>query len=112
MSSRSGGVPEDVLDAIVRRIVEVARPKRIILFGSAARGKTGAHSDVDLLVVVPDGVPRRKTAQAIYQSLAGLGVGKDVVVVTESDVVQHGDNPTLVLYPALREGKELYRAAG
>jgi predicted nucleotidyltransferase len=112
MSNRAGGVPKEVLDDIVRRIVEVARPKRIILFGSAARGEQGAHSDVDLLVVVPDGVPRRKTAQAIYRRLAGLGVSKDVVVVTECDVVEYGDNPTLVLYPALREGKELYRAAG
>lgn len=42
----------------------------------------------------------------------GLRVSKDVGVMTEGDVVEYGDNPTLVLYPALREGKELYRAAG
>ena len=29
---------DPTLDDIVRRIVAVARPKRIILFGSAARG--------------------------------------------------------------------------
>ena len=28
-----------VLDEIVRRIVDVAQPERIILFGSAARGR-------------------------------------------------------------------------
>jgi len=41
---------------------------------------------------------------------AGLGVSKDVIVVTETDVQQYGDNPSLVIYPALHEGKELYRA--
>ena len=40
----------DVLDEIVRRIVEVAEPEEIILFGSAARGTMGPNSDLDLLV--------------------------------------------------------------
>jgi hypothetical protein len=48
----------------------------------------------------------------LYRTLAGLGVAKDLVVVTESDVRLYGDNPSLVLYPALREGRELYRAEG
>ena len=39
-----------VLEEIVRRIVEVAQPERVILFGSAARGEMGPDSDVDLLV--------------------------------------------------------------
>jgi len=39
MSTRTGGVPKEVLDDIVRRIVEVAAPEKIILFGSAARGE-------------------------------------------------------------------------
>ncbi len=49
-----------VLGEIVHRIVEVARPERIILFGSAARGQMGGDSDVDLLVVVEPGVHRRR----------------------------------------------------
>jgi len=42
----------------------------------------------------------------------GLGLPKDIVVVTESDVREHGANPAMVLYPALREGREFYHAAG
>ena len=30
---------QEVLDEIIRRVVEVAQPDRIILFGSAARGE-------------------------------------------------------------------------
>jgi hypothetical protein len=70
----------------------------------------GSHSDVDLLVVMPDGVHRRHTAQHLYRALMGLAIAKDIVVVTESDVRLYGDNPSLVLYPALREGREIYRA--
>ena len=41
-------VASRVLREIIRRIVVVAQPDRIILFGSAARDEMGPHSDVDL----------------------------------------------------------------
>ena len=53
----------NVIDQLVERIVEVVNPLKIILFGSAARGEMGPDSDVDVLVVMPNGVHRRRTAQ-------------------------------------------------
>ena len=100
-----------MIDELVRRIVEVAHPLRIILFGSAARGAMGSHSDLDVLVVMPDGIHRRKTAQEIYRRLWGFGFAKDIVVVTESDLRKYGDNFSLIYYPALREGREIYVAS-
>ncbi len=111
-SSEQSEPDQRILKELVRRIAESVQPLRIVLFGSAARGEKGPSSDLDVLVVMPDGVHRRRTAQAIYRSLSGLGVAKDVVVVTESDVRQHGDNPSLVLCPALQYGKEIYNAGG
>lgn len=105
-------VKQEILDDLVQRVVQAVHPRRIILFGSAATGRMRANSDLDLLVIRPDGVHRRQTAQAIYRSLTGLGIAKDVVVVTESDVREDGGNPALVLCPALREGTEVYCAAG
>jgi predicted nucleotidyltransferase len=102
---------ETTLNELVRRIVETVHPRRILLFGSAARGQMGPNSDIDILVVMPDGVHRRRTAQNIYRGLLGMGIAKDVVVVTESDIREYSDNPSMVLFPALREGRELYRAA-
>jgi predicted nucleotidyltransferase len=101
---------EPILEDLVRRIVAAVQPKRIILFGSAARGQMHQDSDLDLLVVVPDGTHRRRTAQALYGGLPALGVPKDIVVVTESDVQNYADEPSLIVYAALREGKELYAA--
>jgi predicted nucleotidyltransferase len=101
-----------VLDDMVRRITDAVNPRRIILFGSAARGAMSVDSDLDVLVVMPDGTHRRRTAQTVYRSLRGLGFAKDIVVVTESDIRNYGENPSLVIYPALRQGKELYHAAG
>lgn len=98
------------LAEVIRCIVATVRPVRIVLFGSAARGALHPHSDLDLLIVMPNGTHRRRTAQRIYQAIAPLGVAADVVVVTESDVHDYADDFSLVLYPALREGKELYAA--
>ena len=103
-------IEQQVLDRVVTRIVETVHPRRIVLFGSAARGQMGPHSDVDLLVVMPDGVHRRETAQRLYRALAGFGLAKDIEVVTESDVRQFADEPSLVIRPALREGRDLYCA--
>jgi predicted nucleotidyltransferase len=109
--STSTAIDKQVLDRLVAKIVETVHPRRIILFGSAARGQMGPHSDVDLLVVMPDGVHRRHTAQHLYRALTGLGISKDIVVVTDSDVRQFSDEPSLVICPALKEGRELYRAS-
>jgi predicted nucleotidyltransferase len=109
--SLSPALSKTVLDDLVRRIVHIAQPRRIILFGSAAHGRFGPHSDVDLLVIMPDGAHRRRTAQLIYRGLIGLGVAKDIVVATETDIRQFGGNPSLVLFPALREGREIYCAS-
>jgi len=38
---------DTALDVLVARIVEIAQPDRIILFGSAARGDMGPDSDID-----------------------------------------------------------------
>jgi predicted nucleotidyltransferase len=100
-------VSQTVLDEIVRRIVEVAAPEKIILFGSAARGEMGPNSDVDLLVV-KSGVHRRRLSQAIYMSLLGVGQAVDVVVVTPEDIERFKNSFALVIEPALREGKVIY----
>ncbi len=63
----SAQVDPSVLDVLVRRVVASVHPERIVLFGSAARGEMGPHSDVDLLIVMPDGVHRRATAQRLHR---------------------------------------------
>jgi uncharacterized protein len=100
------------IDELVRRIVEAVHPQRVILFGSPARGEMGPHSDLDVLVIMPDGTHRRRTAQEVYRRMWGFGFAKDIVVVTESDVREYGTNPYMIIKNALQEGRELYHATG
>jgi len=105
--TNTGTVDPSVLDEIVQRIVEVATPEKIILFGSGARGEFSSHSDVDLLVV-KSGVDRLDLMGQIYQNLHGVEAAVDVIVVTPEDIEKYGNSHALVIAPALREGKVIY----
>ena len=98
----------DTLDEIVKRVVAVADPDKIILFGSAARGEMGPNSDLDLLVVKSGPIHRRRLSQAIYMNLFGVGRAVDIIVVTTDDIERCGNVHALVLKPALHEGKVIY----
>jgi predicted nucleotidyltransferase len=101
----------ETLKRLAEAIVSTVHPLRIILFGSAARGEMNEHSDLDLLVVMPNGVHRNRTCDKLYLKLRGIGFAKDIIVVTEGDVALYADNPYTVIHAALREGWELYHAA-
>ncbi len=101
----------EFLGEIVDRIVRVATPERIFLFGSAARGEARADSDLDLLVVTAGEVHRGRLTEEIYAALIGAGRAVDVVVVTPEDVARYRESPALVIATALREGVEVYATA-
>ena len=98
-----------VVDKLVANVVSIANPLRIILFGSAAREESGEHSDIDLLIVMPEGTHRRQTAQKLYREIKGLAVPFDIVVATTQDLEKHRDNDGLIYKNALKEGILLYR---
>jgi hypothetical protein len=63
--------PEKV-HAVVGRLIEMAHPKQIILFGSYGRGKITEDSDLDVLIVAGDEVEntRRESVLAWQRSPA------------------------------------------
>ena len=97
-----------VIDRLVGEVVKRVNPLRIVLFGSAARGNQMEYSDIDLLVVMPEGVHRRRTAQKLYREIKGLAVPFDIVVATAQDLEKHKDNDGLIYKNALKEGIEVY----
>jgi len=98
----------EVIESLVQSIVEAVHPLKIILFGSYARGETDPGSDIDVLVVMPEGVHRRRTAQLLYRRIKGLGVPFDILVATPGSLEKHKDNIGLIYRSVLREGKEIY----
>jgi len=107
---RTTVLSQETLEEIIRRIVRVAQPERIILFGSAARGEMGLHSDVDLLVIKSGEFDQSLLVGDIYVNLHGVGQAVDVILVTPEQVERYRHTHCLVIAPALREGKEVYHA--
>jgi predicted nucleotidyltransferase len=105
------GIDEFLIQEIVRRILSVARPDKIILFGSAATGAMTSDSDIDLLIVEPKQGNRRAEYVRIRRALKGLGHSFDIILIPtpwfeESKAVIGG-----IAYPADKQGKVIYGAA-
>jgi predicted nucleotidyltransferase len=102
---------EQQVNGLVHQIVEAVHPLRIILFGSAARGEAGPESDLDVLVVMPEGTNHIETLGFLHTQFHGLSFGVDIVIATPSQLLRYRDDIGFIYYDALREGKELYAAA-
>jgi predicted nucleotidyltransferase len=99
---------EKAIKEIVRRIVAQFQPKKIILFGSHARGTAGRDSDVDLLVVMPVRGSKLKTELQIQTVLDDIRLSKDVIVSDPADFEWRKDVVGTIEWPANHEGKVLY----
>jgi len=96
------------LEDLVRQIVQAFKPLRIILFGSAARGKMSPDSDVDLLIVMPNGTHRLHTAQDLHCRIKHGLVPVDFVVATPEDLKKYADDPGKIYWAVLEEGRTIY----
>lgn len=95
----------DWLPAIVGRIVHVADPVRIVLFGARARRDARYDDDYELLVVLDD-VPDRHAARAeLRRSFADLPVSAQILVTSAADIAA---GPTGSSRRALAEGRDVY----
>ena len=102
-------VDKGTFDDVIARIVEVAEPERIVLFGSAVRGDGSANSDLDLLII-KDGADPLELMAGVYRRLHGVGAAVDAVVVSSEDVERFKDSHALVIKPALQEGEVVYES--
>ena len=104
-------IDDPLIQEIVRRVLSVANPDKIILFGSAVTGEMTRDSDIDLLVVERDPDDRRRESVRIGDALRGLGFPFDVIVIT-SDWFEASKNVIGgIAYPANKYGKVIYDAA-
>ncbi|MBE9170584.1 nucleotidyltransferase domain-containing protein [Pleurocapsales cyanobacterium LEGE 06147] len=99
----------DLLDQITQRLVSALDPEQIILFGSHAYGEPTEDSDIDLLVIISQSdEPRYRRARKAYRALRGMGIPKDILVMTRAEVERKAAVPSSLVSQALRQGKVLY----
>jgi predicted nucleotidyltransferase len=98
---------EEAVDILVREM----KPRRIVLFGSMARGDAGPESDVDLLLIMDKFTSRFAEMRRAREVLAPLKVPFDVLVYSVDEVAEWGDVVNHILNDALLDGRVLYDAA-
>jgi predicted nucleotidyltransferase len=105
------GIDEGLVHEIVRRILGVAKPDRIILFGSAATGPMTRDSDIDLLVVAPSPANTIEERLMLRRSLRGIGFPVDVFLIATERFEESKNIFGGIAFPAHKYGRVIYEAA-
>ena len=79
---------QSIISWELKRILDTAEPVVVYLFGSGARNEMTQASDLDFLIVLPDGAAVRKIKQKYYNSSQERKVAVDAIFVTESQYRQ------------------------
>jgi len=98
----------DLLKKVVDRILTVAKPERIILFGSDATGLMTRDSDLDLLIIERDFRSQRDESARLRQALGDLGIPVDVFAMTSERFEETKGVIGGLAYPANKYGKVIY----
>src|ERR1035437_3393708 len=104
-------VDEKLLREIVRRVLTVTRPEKIILFGSAATGQMTKNSDIDLLIVEPAPRNRHEESVAIADAIGDVNFPVDVKIIASARFDATKDILVGTACPAHKYGRVLYVAA-
>ncbi len=104
-------LPNAAISSLTELLVEAAKPRRIILFGSQARGDASEDSDIDIMVVEESIPDRLNEMVRLNRAVRTLGIAVDLLVVSEEQFDYWRDTPGNVYFEAALEGRVLYEAA-
>jgi len=99
---------KEQIDEIVQRLVERFHPRRVVLFGSHARGEATEESDLDLFVEMET---RKRPPERAIEIGAAFGLRHwplDVVVYTPDEVARLRNVRGALLPVIEAEGQVLY----
>ena len=101
---------QEKVDLAVKTAVEIARPSRVILFGSWARGDAQWDSDLDLAVLMPDSAEPELSSlrRRLRRKLDELPMSIDLVMATEDFANRFRGETNSIYYHILRDGQVAY----
>lgn len=96
------------LSKIIGYAAGVAEPERIILFGSMACGNANVFSDIDLLIISENTLPKRETAAIITSYARELSLKVDVLIYSASEVEKERQKAHSFVGAILKSGKPVF----
>ena len=102
-------IPMETIQEMGRMIGERFGPRRVVLFGSYARGEANVNSDVDLLVVMDSDAPRLERSVPIRRAISERWIEPvDIIVRSPMAVEKNRDRRYTLEYEAMKDGVVLY----
>ncbi|ABL00038.1 nucleotidyltransferase domain-containing protein [Pelobacter propionicus] len=107
-------VTDKLLQEVTNLIVQETKPRKIILFGSHARGTAHPDSDLDFLIVEDGPFDTKRSRRAeiarLSNALFDYLIPMDFLVFTPQEIEKWKGVKNHVVAHALREGKTLYES--
>jgi predicted nucleotidyltransferase len=100
--------PEHIAEVARRLAAQLARPSRILLFGSYARGDADEASDLDLMVVESELPDRAAEYLRLREAIGRTGVGVDLLLLSEHEFERRSQVPGTAAYWVKKEGRVLH----
>lgn len=100
----------EILNDIVKRLVEGYAPQKVILFGSYARGEAGEDSDIDLLIIKDtekSPLERWQEVKCLLRDRSS-GVSVSPLVYTSEEIAHRLSLKDFFIKEVLEEGIVLY----
>lgn len=102
-------VSDELIDYITRKIVKAVKPRKIVLFGSHARGQENEESDLDLFIVYSGTQPTVTVRRQIDNLLSGRLFPVDIIVRKPEEVAWNVKaKNSFYTEDILKKGKVLY----
>ncbi|BAZ30793.1 hypothetical protein NIES4074_32550 [Cylindrospermum sp. NIES-4074] len=104
-------ITNELIAEITRRLIASLNPEEIILFGSYAWGTPHQYSDIDLCIILPDGISefdRIEWGVKGINALNDLLVDVDILIKTRTDVETFKNVPASLTRKIVEQGKLLY----
>lgn len=101
-------ITSQAIQEAARMLHEAAKPAKVILFGSHARGTADKNSDADFMVIEPEVADRMSETLRLRKVIRPLNIANDILVYSRREVEQKRDWSSTSIYWALREGKVLH----
>ena len=103
---------DKICQEIVRYVRKAANPRKIVLFGSRARGDGDEDSDFDLLVVKDEVKSRSEETHQINVALMALPIFADVLVRSAEEDRKYQQLRVGFQKSLMKDGVVLYERSG
>jgi len=101
-------ISNETIQEAIERLIKAAKPQKIYLFGSYARGDARKQSDLDFLVIEQVLKSRRKEMVRLHDAIRSMRIPVDILVTSESTFNEWSDVHGTVMYRAKAEGRLCY----